>query len=91
MGRVRAKVGDRPIVAFNCIRAEPYDQAFRDISAHYDIGYWDDVASVIPAAEDRGEDVYASDGEHLNERGHELVANAIAKHFKQLNVLTPRQ
>lgn len=28
MGWVRARVGSRPIMAFNCVRAEPYGQAF---------------------------------------------------------------
>lgn len=82
MGQVRARVGDRPIMAFNCVQAEPYDQAFRNISAHYGIVYWDDVALAIRAAADRGEDVYAADGGHWNERGHALAAAAIAKHFQ---------
>ena len=83
MGRVRSKAGRRPIVAFNCVRAEPYDQAFREISAHHGIAYWDDVASVVVAAERRGEDVYVADGSHWNERGHALVAEAIAEHFRK--------
>lgn len=82
MGRVRAKAGSRPIIAFNCAPGEPYDQAFRDISAHHDIAYWDDIASMVLEAVRRGEDVYAADGGHWNERGHELVANAIAKHVR---------
>lgn len=69
-------------MAFNCVQAEPYDQAFRNISAHYGIVYWDDVALAIRAAADRGEDVYAADGGHWNERGHALAAAAIAKHFQ---------
>lgn len=82
MGRVRKKVGNRSIMAFNCVRAEPYDQAFRDISARHGIAYWDDVASVVLEAHHRGEDVYAADGGHWNERGHQLAAEAIASHFR---------
>ncbi|MBK9112055.1 MAG: SGNH/GDSL hydrolase family protein [Nitrospira sp.] len=69
-------------MAFNCVRAEPYDQAFRDISARHGIAYWDDVASVVLEAHHRGEDVYAADGGHWNERGHQLAAEAIASHFR---------
>lgn len=82
MGRVRARVGTRPIMAFDCAQAEPYNQAFRDISSHHDITYWEDVAPVIQAAADRGEDVYAADGGHWNERGHELAARALADHLR---------
>ncbi len=83
MGLVRKKVGNRPIMAFNCARAEPYDQAFQEISTHHRIAYWADVAWAVQEAENRGEDVYASDGSHWNERGHELIAESIAKHFQR--------
>ena len=90
MGRVRARVGNRPILAFDCIQTEPYDQAFREISAHYGIVYWDDIGPVIQAAEKRGEDVYVADGHHWNERGHELAAQAIANHFQTDPSINPR-
>ena len=82
MGRVRARAGGRPIMAFDCVHAEPYDQAFREISTHYAITYWDDIGAVVRDADQRGEDVYASDGGHWNERGHELVAQALATHIR---------
>ena len=91
MGQVRARVGMRPIMAFDCVQAEPYNQAFREISAHHAIIYWEDVATVVQAAADRGEDVYAADGGHWNERGHELAAQALAKHIRTELSLTPRQ
>ena len=91
MGRVRARVGTRPIMAFNCAQAEPYNQAFRDISTHHGITYWEDVAPVVQAAADRGEDVYAADGGHWNERGHELAARALADHIRtELTRTSPR-
>jgi lysophospholipase L1-like esterase len=83
MGKVRARAGTRPIMAFNCVRDEPYDKAFQDISAHHGITYWDDVASVVRAADERGDDVYAADGGHWNEQGHQLVAEAIVRHFRK--------
>lgn len=54
MGRVRARAGGRSIMAFDCIREEPYDQAFREISAHYAITYWDDIGAVVREADQRG-------------------------------------
>ena len=91
MGRVRTRVGTRPIMAFNCGQSEPYNQAFRDISTHHGITYWDDVAPTIQAAADRGEDVYAADGGHWNERGHELAARVLADHLQTELARTPRR
>ena len=70
-------------MAFNCACAAPYDQASRDISAHHGIAYWDDVALAVHTAGDQGEDVYVEDGRHWNERGHQLAADAIARHFRK--------
>lgn len=89
MRQVRARVGTRPVMAFNCARAEPYNQAFRNISARHAITYWDDVAPVVQAAAERGEDVYASDGGHWNERGHDLAARALTRHIRTELSLTP--
>lgn len=91
MGLMRARVGTKPIAAFNCALAEPYNQAFREISGHHAITYWEDVAPVIQAAADRGEDVYAADGGHWNERGHELVARALANHLRTTPAFAPAQ
>ena len=89
MSRVRARVGTRPIMAFNCTEAEPYSQAFRNISAHHGIAYWDDVALSVSAADARGEDVYAADGSHWNERGHQVAAQALANHLRAELPSTP--
>ncbi len=92
MGQVQARVGTRPIMAFNCARTEPYNQAFRNISAHHGIIYWDDVAPTVQAAAEQGEDVYASDGGHWNERGHNLAAQALAMHIRtELSLTTGKQ
>ena len=91
MAQVRARVAQRPIMAFNCVEKEPYSQALRDISAHHGITYWDDVARTVQAAAERGEDVYASDGGHWNEHGHELAAKALAKHISTELALSPAQ
>jgi len=89
MGRVRARAGARPIMAFSCAEAEPYSQVFRDISAHHAIAYWDDVPQVVHAADMRGEDVYAADGGHWNERGHELAAQVLADHIRMERLSAP--
>jgi len=81
MGRVRARVGTIPIVAFTCASAAPYSEAFAQIASHHGIEYWDDVADVVKKAEKQGEDVLSSD-EHWNEYGHQLVAMQLAIHLK---------
>jgi hypothetical protein len=81
MGLVRARVGDTPIMAFNCDNTEPYDEAFAAISAHHHIEYWPDVAGVVQEALRRGEDVQTPD-DHWNEEGHKLVADALTKHMR---------
>lgn len=91
MGKVRNRAGSRPIMAFSCAETEPYTQAFRNISAHHAIVYWDDVARVVQAAEAHGEDVFGADGSHWNERGHELAAQALAGHIRAEVPLTPRK
>lgn len=81
MGLVRQRVGKRPVMAFSCLRFEPYSQAFGDISRHHDIEYWDDVGAVVQRAEADGEDVLASDN-HWSERGHALVAESLLRHIR---------
>jgi hypothetical protein len=90
MGRVRARAGSRPILAFSCAETAPYSQAFRDISAHHAIVYWDDVARAVDAAQARGEDVFAADGSHWNERGNEVAAQTLASHMRTEVSLTTR-
>ena len=81
MGRVRARVGNTPIVAFSCDNTEPYDAAFAAISAHHRIQYWSDVPGVIQEAVRKEEDVQTPD-DHWNELGHKLVAEIVTKHLR---------
>lgn len=81
MGRVRARVGDTPILAFDCDITDPYDKAFASIAARHRIEYWSDVPGVIQEALSKGEDVQTSD-DHWNELGHQLVAQVITKHMR---------
>ena len=82
MGRVRARVGKTPIYAFNCTTDEPYTTAFEAIARHYNIQFWRNVAEAVQDAVNKGEDVFASDGDHWNEYGHSLVAAALLQQFK---------
>jgi hypothetical protein len=82
MGRVRARVGATPIMAFSCDNASPYNEAFAMISAHHGIQYWNDIPEMIDQALERGEDVETPD-EHWNESGHRLVARTVAKHIQE--------
>lgn len=86
MGRVRARVGDTPILAFSCDTTEPYNEAFSAISVHYGIEYWTDLPDVIQQALSRGEDVQTPD-DHWNESGHRLVAGMIARHMKERSLV----
>lgn len=86
MGRVRARVGKTPIYAFNCTTDEPYTTAFETIARHYNIQFLRNVAAAVQDAVNRGEDVFASDGDHWNEYGHSLVAAAL---LQQIKVPTP--
>ncbi len=83
MGRVRTRVGNVPIMAFNCTTDQPYTEAFKRISAHHDIVFWDDVAEAVQVAQARGEDVIRPD-EHWNEKGHRIVGETIATHLKSM-------
>jgi hypothetical protein len=89
MGRVRARVGAVPILAFSCDNASPYNEAFALISAHHGIEYWNDIPNVIEQAAERGEDVQTPD-EHWNELGHQLVAGMVAKHMQERGVTIAR-
>jgi hypothetical protein len=81
MSRVRARVGDTPIVAFNCDNIEPYNEAFAAISARHRIEYWSDVSGVIEEAVRKEQDVQTPD-DHWNELGHKLVAEVVSKHLR---------
>lgn len=54
MGRVGARAGTIPIVAFACTSAAPYNEAFKRVASHHGIEYWDDVADVVQKAERQG-------------------------------------
>ncbi|WP_447602932.1 SGNH/GDSL hydrolase family protein [Nitrospira sp. Nam80] len=89
MGRVRARVGATPIMAFSCDNASPYSEAFATISAHHGIEYWNDIPDTIDQALKRGEDVQTPD-EHWNESGHRLVASTVVKHIQERGVTMAR-
>lgn len=84
MGRVRARAGSVPIVAFNCKAVEPYNTALRDISQEHDILFLDEIAATLESAGQRGEDVFHADGAHWSEEGHRVVGEALAEHLKML-------
>ena len=87
MGRVRARVGRIPIIAFSCASVAPYSKALVQIASHHGIEYWDDVADVVLKAGQQGEDVLSAD-EHWNEYGHKLIALQLARHLKETALFT---
>jgi hypothetical protein len=82
--KARRRVGDVPIVAFSCWKAEPYDSAFKTISAQSDITFFPDIAGAVGAAHDRGEDVFHADMEHWSVEGHRLAGSLISEHLRDL-------
>ena len=70
-------------MAFNCTTHEPATEAFKQISSHHGIIFLKDVAEVVQAAQDRGEDVSASD-EHWNGLGSKKAGEVIASHLSLL-------
>lgn len=90
MGRVRARTGATPIVAFSCYNVEPYNSALAQISAHHGIDYWEDIPDVVRHATDRGEDALTPDS-HWTARGHQLVADMVVQHLHTRNLTAARQ
>lgn len=89
MGRVRARVGTTPIVAFSCANVAPYSEALARISALHGIEYWNDVSDSVRQALDRSEDVLTPD-EHWNEQGHQLAASMVVPHLKERDAVVAR-
>jgi hypothetical protein len=82
--KARQRVGDVPIVAFSCWKAEPYDSAFKVISAKSDVTFLPDIAGAVAAAHDRGEDVLHVDMGHWSVEGHRLAGLLISEHLRDL-------
>lgn len=82
--KARRRVGDVAIVAFSCWKAEPYDSAFKTISAQSDIMFFPDIAGALRAAHDRGEDVLHADMGHWSVEGHRLAGSLISEHLHDL-------
>lgn len=80
----RLRVGDIPIVAFSCRKAEPYDTAFKTISIQSGVTFLPDIAGEIGAAHDRGEDVFHIDMGHWSVEGHRLAGSLISDHLRAL-------
>ena len=84
MGKVRAKCGTLPIVAFNIDTKAPYDAAFRDICARHDIRLLDAIPLRIQEAAAKGETVFAEDGAHWNAAGHRICGELLAGVLREL-------
>jgi len=82
--KTRVRVGDIPIVAFSCWKAEPYDTAFKTISAQSDVIFLPDIAGEVGAAHDRGADVLHVDMGHWSVEGHRLAGSLISDHLRIL-------
>ena len=81
MGMVRQRAGGLPILAFSCDDGGLYTQAFERISSANGVQFQPDVARAVTRAEAAGESVRTVDF-HWNERGHSLIAAALARYAR---------
>jgi hypothetical protein len=85
MLKVRARVGQVPVVAFNVGGGYAvHTDAFRQISSRHGILFLDDVEVAIGNAEVKGIVVKAGDRAHWNETGHQIAGEVLANYLKQL-------
>ena len=83
MGKVRARTGNIPILSFSSDGGQPYNEAFKQISAHYNILFFEGVGELIQEKANNGLDVFAEDHAHWNENGHRVVGDLLAKLFRE--------
>lgn len=84
MGKVRARCGTLPIVAFNIDTKAPYDAALREICARHGIRLLDAIPLRIQEAAAKGETVFAEDGAHWNASGHRICGEVLADVLKEI-------
>jgi len=77
MSKVRARVGQMPVVAFIVGGGHAVD-TFRHISSRHGIQLLDDVQGAIENAEGKGIVVKSEDRAHWNETGHRIAGEVLA-------------
>ncbi len=89
MGRVRARAGNVPFVAFSCKNRPPYNEALQTISSHHGIVFLD-IGGAVQGAEAQGKDVLAGDKGHWNEEGHRIAGEALTNYLQSAPVYAAR-
>jgi hypothetical protein len=84
MGKVRARAGGVPIVAFIVQTGEApfFSDALTDVSAHYGILVVDNVESALQSAEAEGLTTRTADRAHWNETGHRIAGEVITNYLR---------
>ncbi len=82
MTLVRSRVGNIPIVAFNCQDVEPFTEALKAISLSQGIIFLKEVGKGVGLAKESGDDVLHSDMAHWSEAGHRIVGILLYKYLK---------
>ncbi len=78
MAMVRARCGDRPIIAFDVNGTPPYHETFQQICGRHQITFLENVAVRIWKASTNGETVCAGDGAHWSAAAHRICGEALA-------------
>ena len=74
------------LFTFSASAKEPYFSVFKEISFDHSFEFIDSVPLALQTAKSRGEVIYAEDGCHWNERGHEIVGSALLKYLESRGV-----
>jgi hypothetical protein len=84
MKMVLERANRAKIVAF-CVRDQAFFyEAFKDIMSEVGIDVITEVPEALNAAENRGIEIRVRDGNHWNEKGHEIAGIAIARGLERL-------
>lgn len=79
---VKERCGKTPVNAFSVDMNEPYYSEFQHICDLTGINYLDGVPESLQSAEKSKLNIYAADGFHWNEQGHQICADVLIESLK---------
>lgn len=87
MQKVRARIGNTPVVTFTCAHHELFDETFRVVSEENGMDFVAEAAIALERAEQQGTMVRVIDGGHYNEAGNRILGETLAKFILEKNLL----